>query len=111
MQFLPLFAALTPLTAALVNLSLTGRLQPPVAILLWLCAAGGMAGLLWLAALRLRAIDEGVEGLLQTTQPPSVRQSSASSIAWPTAGGRNGRSSNSCLIPARLFWICCPTPI
>lgn len=70
-SFLPLLAALTPLTAALANLSLTGRLQPPVAILLWLCAAGGMAGLLWLAAIRLRAIDEGVEGLLQTTQPPS----------------------------------------
>jgi two-component system phosphate regulon sensor histidine kinase PhoR len=66
-----LLAALTPLSAVLVNLILTGQLDIPIAGLLWGASAVGMGGLLWPAALRLRAVDELVEGLVQTTGQPS----------------------------------------
>jgi two-component system phosphate regulon sensor histidine kinase PhoR len=69
--FLPLAAALTPLTSILIALVSEGRLDAAVAALLWGAAGAGMAGLLGLASLRLRGLDERVEAMVQTTAPPS----------------------------------------
>lgn len=70
-SLLPFLTAFTPVMAVLTNLVWTGSLEIAAAVVLGVAAGAGMAGLLWLAALRARAVDEQVESLLQTLEEPS----------------------------------------